>query len=180
MVRAKISTPGIQARATSRSVRFALVKPGRRRRRPPRSARQASARHNRAPPRAACVSLEKTVPAVGFVFVHRSQFTCPTRSQRVPVRGSDCSRDRVPNIPASAPASPRSRALPRFGAARGRFVVIQLGEGRVNDQITSPSHFQAKIDVVESATGKTLFIEAADLFENVPPGQKTGTPVTAL
>src|SRR6187402_2859120 len=38
----------------------------------------------------------KALPALGFLFVHGSRFTCLTRSQRVPVRGLDCSKDRAP------------------------------------------------------------------------------------
>ena len=52
-------------------------------------------------------------------------------------------------------------------------MVIQLGEGRVNDQITSPSHFQAKIDVVKCHR-QALLIEATDLFENFAPGEQAG------
>ena len=53
----------------------------------------------------------------------------------------------------------------------GRFVVIQLGEGRVNNQITGPPHFQTKVDIVEGDR-QTFLVESADLLENVAPGEQ--------
>ena len=47
-------------------------------------------------------------------------------------------------------------------------MVIQLGKGRVNDQITGPPHFQAEIDIVER-DGQPFLVEATDLLEDCAP-----------
>ena len=58
--------------------------------------------------------------------------------------------------------------------SRGRLVVIELGERRIDDEVTGTAHFQAKVDIVESH-GQTLFVEPAHFVKDIAARQETGS-----